>query len=203
MGLFISVEGVDGSGKSTQLSLLLAYLDQKGVPYVFTREPGGTPLAEEIRRVLLDPVHAGMPVLTEAFLFAAGRADHVERVIRPALATGKLVISDRFVDASLVFQSFAGGLPLEFVQAINREATGGLAPDRTIVLDLPPDVARQRRSGRSDDRIEQKEEAYHHRVREGYLLLARKEPDRVKLVDASGNIEAVQAKIRALVDEIL
>lgn len=203
MAVFITFEGVDGAGKSTQLELLLGYLKEQGVDFVFTREPGGTPLAERIREILLDPAHTGMSVITEAFLFAAGRADHVAKVVRPALEAGKVVISDRFVDSSMVFQAFAGGLPPEFVASINEMATGSLKPHRTIVLDLSPEVARQRRSANGEDRIEQKADGYHQQVREGYQELARVEPRRVKLVDASQSVEAVQAEIRRLVDEIL
>jgi dTMP kinase len=202
MAVFITFEGLDGAGKGTQLKLLLEYLDQKGVPYVFTREPGGTPLAERIREVLLDPAHSGMNVITEAFLFAAGRADHVNTVIRPALQAGKVVICDRYVDSSLVYQGLAGGLPLEFLMQINEMATGGLKPHRTIMLDLPLAVARDRLA-KEADRIEQKDDWYHEQVRAGYLELAKADPRRIKIVDASGSVESVQAQIRKLVDEVL
>lgn len=203
MSVFISFEGVDGAGKSTQLQLLLEYLEEKGVPYVFTREPGGTPIAEKIRKVLLDPANAGMSVITEALLFAASRAEHVSQVIRPALQAGKVVICDRYVDSSFVYQAFAGGLPPEFVAQINEMATGALKPHRTIVLDLPAEVAAARRAATGADRIEQKDLGYHEQVRQGYLDLARAEPRRVKMVDASGSVGEVQAAIRRLVDEVL
>lgn len=203
MSVFISFEGVDGSGKSTQLRLLLQYLDELGVPYVFTREPGGTPIAEQIRRILLDPANKGMSVITEALLFAASRAEHVARTIRPALEEGKVVICDRFVDSSLVYQALAGGLPPEFVLQINEMATGALRPHRTIVLDVDPEVALTRRQGDGADRIERKALEYHRQVREGYLELARAEPRRVKVVDASRSVEEVQRDIRALVAEVL
>ncbi|HYG60389.1 MAG TPA: dTMP kinase [Symbiobacteriaceae bacterium] len=203
MAVFISFEGLDGAGKGTQLPLLLDYLQEKGVDYVFTREPGGTPLAERIRELLLDPGYTGMSVISEALLFAAGRADHVSQVIRPALQAGKVVICDRYVDASMVYQGVAGGLPLEFVAMINEMATGALKPHRTIVLDLPTDVAMQRRRETGLDRIEQKDVEYHRLVREGYLDLAHADSRRVKVVDASGTVDQVQAQIRKLVDEIL
>jgi len=203
VSVFISFEGVDGSGKSTQLRLLLQYLDELGVPYVFTREPGGTPIAEQIRRILLDPANKGMSVITEALLFAASRAEHVARTIRPALEEGKVVICDRFVDSSLVYQALAGGLPPEFVLQINEMATGALRPHRTIVLDVDPEVALTRRQGDGADRIERKALEYHRQVREGYLELARAEPRRVKVVDASRSVEEVQRDIRALVAEVL
>lgn len=204
MSVFISFEGVDGAGKSTQLKLLLEYLDEKGVAYIFTREPGGTPLAEKIRDLLLDPANGGMSVITEAFLFAASRSEHVNAVIRPALLAGKVVICDRYVDSSLVYQGFAGGLPLEFVGQINEMATGALKPHRTIVLDLSPEVAATRKAAASEaDRMEQKDTWFHEQVRQGYLDLAKAEPRRIKLVDASGSVDDVQAEIRKLVDEVL
>ncbi|MBP2019399.1 dTMP kinase [Symbiobacterium terraclitae] len=203
MSVFITFEGVDGSGKSTQLRLLLAYLTECGIPHVFTREPGGTPIAEQIREVLLSPRNRGMSVITEALLFAAGRAEHVSRTIRPALEAGKVVICDRYVDSSLVYQGVAGGLPLEFLEQINQMATGALRPHRTIVLDLAPDAAMARLKAGGMDRIEEKALEYHELVRQGYLELARAEPRRVKVVDASRSVEEVQAQIRTLVDEVL
>lgn len=203
MSVFITFEGVDGAGKSTQLKLLLEYMQQKGVDFIFTREPGGTPIAEKIRNVILDPANTGMSVITEAFLYAAARAEHVNNVIRPALAARKVVICDRYVDSSMVYQGYAGGLPPEFVAQINEMATGALKPHRTIVFDLDPAIARQRISATAPDRMEQKSAWFHQQVREAYLDLARAEPRRVKLVDASGSIEAVQARVRQLVDEIL
>lgn len=203
MALFISFEGVDGSGKSTQLKLLLAHLDEKGVEYLFTREPGGTPLAERIRAVLLDPAHTDMSVVSEALLFAAARADHVNRVIRPALEADRLVICDRYVDSSMVYQGAAGGMPMELLAQINEMATGALKPHRTILLDLPTHLAMQRVGGEGVDRIEQKDRFYHEQVRQAYLELAQAEPRRVRIVDASGTVDEVQARIRTLVTEML
>lgn len=202
MALFLSFEGVDGSGKSTQLQLLLEYLTARGIDFIFTREPGGTPLAEKIRDLLLDPANAGMSIITEALLFAASRTEHVNQVIRPALEAGKVVICDRFVDSSLVYQGLAGGLPLEFVKQINEMATGALWPHRTIILDIDPHLALQRKGG-IEDRIEQKALWYHQQVREGYRELAKANPRRIKVVDASGSVEEVQREIRSLVDEVL
>lgn len=203
VALFLSFEGVDGAGKSTQLELLLEYLKGKRIDFIFTREPGGTPLGEQIREILLDPKNAGMSIITEALLFAAIRTEHVNRVIRPALEAGKVVICDRFVDSSLVYQGLAGGLPLDFVQQINEMATGALKPHRTIVLDIDPNLALQRKSPGMEDRIEQKSLRYHQLVREGYQELAKAEPRRIKIVDASGSVDEVQRQIRTLVDEVL
>lgn len=203
VALFLSFEGVDGAGKSTQLKLLLEYLTEKGIDFVFTREPGGTPLGEQIRELLLDPKNVGMSIITEALLFAASRTEHVNRVIRPALEAGKVVICDRFIDSSLVYQGLAGGLPLSFVQQINEMATGALKPHRTIVLDIDPHLALQRKSSGMEDRIEQKSLQYHQQVREGYQELANAEPRRIKIVDASRSVDEVQRQIRILVDEVL
>lgn len=204
MAVFISFEGLDGAGKGTQLKLLLEYLKEKGVDFIFTREPGGTEVAERIRDLVLNPVNKGMSVITEALLFAAARAEHVNKLIRPALEARKVVICDRFVDSSMVYQAYAGGLPVEFVAQINDMATGSLKPHRTIVLDLASNVARARREAATpQDRIEQKDEWYHQQVREGYLELAKAEPRRIKVVDASGSVESVQEQIRRLVDEVL
>lgn len=203
VALFLSFEGVDGAGKSTQLELLLEYLKGKRIDFIFTREPGGTPLGEQIREILLDPKNAGMSIITEALLFAAIRTEHVNRVIRPALEAGKVVICDRFVDSSLVYQGLAGGLPLDFIQQINEMATGALKPHRTIVLDIDPNLALQRKSPGMEDRIEQKSLRYHQLVREGYQELAKAEPRRIKIVDASGSVDEVQRQIRTLVDEVL
>jgi dTMP kinase len=203
LAVFISFEGPDKASKSTQLKLLLKYLDEINLEYVFTREPGGTPVSERIREILLDPAHTSVSVITEALLFAASRSELVTNVIRPALESGKTVICDRFVDSSLVYQGFAGGLPVEFLSQINQMATGALKPHRTIVLDLPLDVARSRRESTAHDRMERKDDWFHRQVREGYLELAKAEPRRVKVVDASADVDEVQKQIRELVQEVL
>lgn len=200
--MFLSFEGGDGAGKSTQLRLLLDYLTERGVDYIFTREPGGTEISEKIRSVLLDPENRGMSVITEALLFAASRSEHVTRVIRPALEQGTVVICDRYVDSSMVYQGYAGGLPLEFLLLINDMATGALKPHRTIVLDLPIEIARSRRNT-GLDRMEEKDDWFHEQVRAGYIELAQQEPRRVKLVNASASVDEVQSQIRRLVDEVL
>lgn len=202
-GHFITFEGVDGSGKTTQVRLLRQFLDQQGVEYVFTREPGGTDLGEQIRRILLDPAHRDMGVETEALLYAASRAQLTRQVIRPALDAGKTVLCDRFVDSSLCYQGFGGGLDLDFVRDLNHRATEGLKPDLTLLFDMPPDDAAQRRRRGSEDRMERKDLAFHERVREGYLTLARQEPDRIRIVDAMASVEQVQRVVRKLVAQAL
>jgi dTMP kinase len=204
LAVFISIEGLDGSGKTTQIQMVLNYLRKQGVNYIYTREPGGTPLAEKIRQILLDPDNRGMSVISEALLYAAARADHVQHVIRPALDAGKHVICDRYVDSSLVYQGYAGGLPVEYVQQINEMATGNLKPHRTIILDVTATVAQERRkAARALDRMEEKDVWFHEQVREGYLDLVKGEPRRIKVVDASQSVEVVQARLRTLIDEIL
>lgn len=204
MAVFITIEGLDGSGKTSQIQMMLEYLQGQGLDHIYTREPGGTPLAEKIRDLLLDPANRRMSVISEALLYAAARADHVQHVIRPALDAGKHVICDRYVDSSLVYQSYAGGLPIEYVRQINQMATGDLKPHRTIILDVTAEVARdRRRAAGALDRMEEKDVWFHERVREGYLDLVNEEPRRLKLVDASQPFEIVQSRLRALIDEIL
>lgn len=195
---FITVEGGDGAGKTTQLALLSEYLTARGVPHTLLREPGGTPAGEAIRAMLLEPGHT-LQVTTEALLYAASRAELVHQVIKPALAAGKVVICDRFVDSSLVYQGIAGGFGLDAVRAINRYATGGLEPGLTLLLDLPAAEAGRRRGGRDADRMEGKGEQFLERVQQGYRTLAAAERDRIRIVDASRDVAAVQADIRTIV----
>ena len=202
-GLFITFEGIDGSGKSTQVKLLREFLDQQGVRYQFAREPGGTLLGEQIRAILLDPVHRDMGVLTEALLYAASRAQLTRQVLWPVLEEGRTVLCDRFVDSSLAYQGFGGGLDPTFLRELNSEATNGLKPDLTFLFDLPPQDAAHRRRNSPADRMERKESPFHERVREGYLVLARQEPERFKILDANGDIEQVQRIVRRLTVQAL
>jgi len=186
-GVFITFEGIDGSGKSTQMALLADHLNAEGVPHVVVREPGGTLVGERIRDMLLDR-DARICRETEVLLYVAARAQLVADVIRPSLAAGKVVISERFADSTMAYQCYGFGFEregIETVSFINRFATGGLLPDVTLLLDVPPSVGAQRRVMRRADRIEGRAEEYHHRVREGYLAIARAEPDRVRVIDAT------------------
>ena len=186
-GLFVAFEGVDRSGKTTQLQLLAERLGDKH-EVVVTREPGGTPVAEAIRVLLLaDDVQ--MSARCEALLFAAARADHVERTIRPALERGAVVISDRFVDSSLAYQGVARGLGVEDVERVNLWATDGLVPDLTIMLDLPVGASTQREG--EVDRMENEGELFQARVRRGLLDLAARDSHRYCVLDASGSVEEV------------
>lgn len=201
-GRLVTVEGVDGAGKSTHVAMLRAYLTERGVPHLYVREPGGTVGGERLRLLLLDPAGAEWHPVAEALLFAAARAQLVHERLRPALQAGTLVLCDRYVDSSLAYQGFAAGAGVEVVRAINEYATAGLRPDLTILFDLGPAAARARRD-RAPDRVERRGEAFHTRVREGYLALARAEPDRFVVIDASRPVEEVQRRARAALEPLL
>jgi dTMP kinase len=201
-GNFITFEGIEGSGKSTQAALLKAFLEQQGLEVLVTREPGGSPIGEQIRRILLDPDNHGMVPLAELLLYEASRCQHVEAVIRPALESGKTVICDRFFDASTAYQGHARGLGIKLVGELNLVATGGRKPDLTIVLDLPVDMG-LRRLGRSLDRIEREAVEFHERVRQGYLRIAEDEPDRVKVVNATGSADDTFSSVKNIVEKLI
>lgn len=197
-GFFITFEGGEGAGKSTQIRLLAETLRAAGHEVVLTREPGGTPMAEAIRGLLLnggDPPEA----MTQALLFAAARHDHVSRVIRPAMRAGQIVLCDRFTDSTRAYQGEA--VAEDALEATILLGTSGLVPDLTLLLDLPPaaGLARARQRGVADDAFERADLAFHGRVRARFLALARREPDRIHVVDADRPAEAVAAAIRALV----
>jgi len=197
-GRLIAFEGVEGGGKSTQLRRLGRHLQGLGREVVVTREPGGTPLGERIREVLLDPASAGMHPRAEALLFAAARAQLVEQVIRPALDRGAVVLCDRYVHSSLAYQGAARGLGVEAVEAVNRWGTGGLLLDVVVLLDLDPAVGLARRSG-ALDRIEDQELEFHRAVRRAFRDLAGAEPDRFVVVDAALPAGQVADQVRAAV----
>jgi len=203
-GKFISLEGGEGVGKSTQVKALAKALRQRGMEVVETREPGGSEGAEAIRELLLSGGEGRWGAEAEALLFAAARADHVATVIAPALECGQWVLSDRFVDSSLAYQGAAGGLGIETVRNINAFAVGDCFPDRTLVLELPEGNERARARDRDDsDRIGARPEAYHHRVNLGFRLVAAEEPERVRLVDASGSQDEVTGRLLAAIADFL
>jgi dTMP kinase len=191
--LFLSLDGIDGTGKSTQVRLLADWLRGQGWDVVACADPGGTPVGDRLREMLLQQRHDMSP-MAEALLFMASRAELLERVIRPALAAGSLVLSDRYLLANVVYQGHAGGLNVDDLWTIGRNAACGLEPDLTIVLDLPVDEAQSRR-GRDPDRMESRQRDYHKRVRQGFLTEARRQPERIRVVSAAGAIAEVQARI--------
>ena len=194
-GFFLTVEGCEGSGKSTQLRLLSARLDGAGIDYILTREPGGSDIAERIRAIILDGKNTAMCDECEALLYAAARVQHLKEKVIPALEAGKLVVCDRYVDSSLAYQGYARGLGEEYVASINSFALKECPPDLTLFLNIPPDRAFERKHGADrDDRMEQLGLPFHMRVYEGYLALMAKYP-RICPVDCSGSKAQTSQKI--------
>lgn len=202
IGRFITLEGGEGVGKSTNLALVVELVEARGYTVVTTREPGGTPLAEEIRDLFLGVRDETVHGLTELLLIFAARAQHLEAVIKPALAAGQWVVCDRFTDATYAYQGGGRGLPTDQIQVLETLVQGDLRPDLTLYLDVTPAVGYARISDREHDRLEQEAEKFHERVRAAYLARAASEP-RMRVVDASRPLEAVQASIRALIDEFM
>lgn len=209
--MFVSFEGIEGCGKTTQVELLASFLSKRDIPYVVSREPGGTRLGELIRQILLNPAHTEMEPLTELFLYAADRAQHIAQVIRPALESHQWLICDRFADATTVYQGYARDQDLTFIKKLNQMATQGIWPRLSLLLDCPVEIglerARQRimetaAKGR-EDRFEQQDLAFHQKVREGYLQIAHQNPDRFKIVDATLEQEQLHQEIIALLGPYL
>ncbi len=200
-GLFLSLDGIDGTGKSTQCRLLADWLRGRGHEVVTCADPGGTAVGAALREIVLH--HRGeMAPACEAFLFMASRAQLVAEVIDPALASGRVVVCDRFLLANVVYQGYGGGLDVGRLWDVGRLSTGDREPDLTLVLDLPLEAARSRR-GRAPDRMESKARAYQQRVRDGFLAEARRRPDRIRVIDAGPPVEVVQAHIRKEVERVL
>lgn len=195
-GIFITFEGPEGSGKTTQIELLRQYLSKKGKSVLVTREPGGEKIAEKIRHLLLSPKYSPMP-LTELFLYSASRIQHVENVIMPALKKGKIVLCDRFSDATMAYQGYGRGISKELIKKINKFASKGLKPRLTILMDIEPGLGLKR--ARNIDRMEAESLAFHRKVRQGYLALAKKEPRRIKIVKVQKKIPQTQAKIKEII----
>jgi dTMP kinase len=205
-GRFISLEGGEGAGKSTQLKALAEALRRRGLEVLETREPGGSPGAETIRRLLLEGGEERWTPEAEALLFAAARADHVARTIRPAVDRGAWVLSDRFLDSSLAYQGGAAGVGVESVRALHEIGTRGFLPDRTLLLELPAEAVAERLSVRDaggSDRIGGRGGGFHQRVAEAFALLALEEPERFRRVDASGSADEVTARLLAAVEDLL
>src|SRR4051812_40519467 len=205
-GLFLTLDGLDGGGKTTQAAALAAWLRARGVDVVTCRDPGGTALGDQLRRILQDRATVNLALRAEMLLFMASRAQLVEEVVRPALEAGRTVVSDRYLLANLVYQGYAGGLPVEEIARIGMAATGNLLPDLTLLLDVPPELAR-RRVGAARDRIEDRPAAYHAKVREGFLQAAAAPggtyPAPIVVVDATAEPAVVAARIQSEVDHFL
>lgn len=203
-GCFVTVEGVEGAGKSSNLAFVRSLLEAAGKTVVYTREPGGTPLGEEIRALLLGHRDDGMAGDTELLLVFAARAEHVHRKIAPALARGDWVLCDRFTDATYAYQGGGRGVSRERIAAIERWVQADLRPDLTLLLDVPVLVGLERAGRRAAlDRFEQENAAFHERVRAAYLEIAGREPERVRVIDAARSLPEIQQGIAAILDELL
>lgn len=208
-GLFITFEGIEGAGKTTQIARAAEKLAERSIAFVRTREPGGSPIADRIRAVILDAKNGGLVPGAELLLILASRAQHVAEVIAPALAAGKIVLCDRFADATEAYQGHARGLGGDFVRGLSSNFAQGIKPDLTILLDMPAEAALTRARSRAgalpegmkEDRFENEILDFHRKVREGYLAVARREPGRVKVVDARGTPGEVFAKVAAVLSE--
>jgi len=201
--MFITIEGIEGSGKTTQIKHIAEFLRKKGHDCVMTREPGGTIIGERIRALLLDPGSKNMDPVTELLLYTADRAQHINALVNPALAAGKTVLCDRYFDATLAYQGYARGVDMELIHRLHQLVLEGLMPDITLLLDLLPEVGlsrawKQINSGArsaGETRFEKETLLFHEKVRAGYLALARKDPGRYRVVDASGNEDQVRSEI--------
>lgn len=199
-GVFVTFEGGEGSGKSTQLRIVARALESTGLLVRPLREPGGTAVGEAVRAVLLDPEHAGLDARAELLLYEAARAQLVAEIIEPALDAGETVLCDRFFDSTTAYQGHGRGLPLDEIAALNRTATGGLVPDLTLVFDIEPVVGLERATRMGSDRLENEDVGFHERVRTGFLAIAAAEPERVVVIDAAESIESVSEKALRVVE---
>jgi dTMP kinase len=199
---FITLEGPEGSGKTTQIRPLADWLCERGYAVEVTREPGGTDIGNQIRAVLHDPRNTAMDATAEILLYSADRAQHVAQCIRPALAAGKIVVSDRYYDSTLAYQGYGRGLDLEMLHTITAFATGGLKPDLTLYLDVAPEEGLERRQANGEEwnRLDAETLDFHQRVRAGYMALIAQEPERWAVIDAARSVEEVQEEIRAEVE---
>ncbi|MDQ0918638.1 dTMP kinase [Paenibacillus sp. V4I5] len=211
-GIFITFEGPDGAGKTTQLKKLAEELKKQGHDVLVTREPGGTAISDQIRSIILDPVNKEMVDQAEVLLYAASRAQHVHQLILPALAADRIVLCDRFIDASVAYQAYGLGVDVDMVKAISRYASSGLQATRTYILDVPVEVSLARLHHRASgtgvnaqqlDRIEQKNVDYHSRVREGFHQIAADHPERIRVVNANRNEEEIAIEIRTDCNRLL
>ena len=201
-GLFLTLEGAEGVGKSTNIEFITQHLEQRGIEYVLTREPGGTPLAEKIRELLLVVHEEPMSELTELLLVFAARAQHLDKVIQPALSKGKWVVCDRFTDATFAYQGAGRGLSVETIGQLQLLVQGELRPDLTLILDLDPEIGLARASNRGElDRFELEQQSFFRHVRQGYLDIAQAEPERCKVIDASKPLTDVKLDLLTALEQ--
>jgi dTMP kinase len=211
MKAFITFEGIEGCGKTTQIRMAGDDLKRRKIPVLVTEEPGGAVLGKHIRKLLLNQGECRIDAKAELLLFAAARAQHVQEVIRPALAADRVVLCDRFSDATLAYQGFGRGLNLELIKSLNHFSTAALEPDLTILFDLPVEVGLGRaidriahiRGAPREDRFEREERAFHQKVRDGYLSLAKEEPGRFRVIDASHNVQAIHREVCAMIGTVI
>lgn len=204
-GYFITFEGPDGAGKSTQIQLLNDYLKAEGWDTVLTREPGGTPIGEKIRSIILDVENREMNPIAEMLLYAAARAQHVSQLIKPALAKGKIVLCDRFVDSSIAYQGFGRELGVDMVEGVNHFALQGIVPDLTILFAIDPEkgLERGRTRHRGMDRLEKEQMDFHKKVYEGFISLSHKYPQRIRIIDANLEIEKIHESVVSEIQRLL
>lgn len=203
-GIFMSLEGIEGAGKSTQADLLAGYLMKKGLKVVKTVEPGGTLISSRIREILLSPQCRGMDPLTELLLYNAARVQHIKEVILPALQKGEIVITDRFSDSTVAYQGYGRGIDMKLIDSLDLISTNRLRPDITILLDIDVETGLKRnRDIKKSDRIESEDISFHNRVRKGFISLAAKEPDRIRIISCSEDADAVHENITSVIDEFL
>jgi dTMP kinase len=209
--MFITLEGIEGSGKTTQIDTIVNYLQKQGRPCITTREPGGTGIGRQIRTILLDPKNSDLDPLAELLLYAADRAQHLESVIKPQLTSGKTVICDRFFDATTVYQGIARGLDMRVICKLHEIVLGSVRPDLTLLFDLPVEIGLQRawdsldsgsRSAQ-ESRFEKESLAFHEKIRNGYLALAEQEPDRFRVINAANEKSQVREDIKAVLHHYL
>ncbi|MBS2006280.1 MAG: dTMP kinase [Cyanobacteria bacterium SZAS TMP-1] len=201
-GTFITLEGPEGAGKTTQVRLLAAKLDAAAVPYVLTRDPGGTPLGKQIRHILLKPGNPVAP-MAELLLYQADRAQNISEVILPGLKAGKLVICDRYIDSSVAYQGYGRDIDLDLITQLNEMSTQGLKPELTLLFDLESEKGLGRLHPGGHDRMEKEAIEFHHKVRQGYLTIAKQEPDRFRLIDATKALHSVQDDMVRLIGELM
>ena len=200
-GKFITIEGTEGVGKTTNMAFIEGWLEARKLPYISTREPGGTPLAEQVRELLLAPRAELVCSASELLLMFAGRAQHIDQVIEPALAEGRWILCDRFTDATYAYQGAGRKMGSDLIAELEILVQGSLRPDLTLILDIPVDIGLKRASARSDpDRFELEQVEFFERVRRGYLGIAEQDPDRCKLIDASQSLEQVQSQIAKVLE---